>query len=99
MSSRFSWCAAGLLIPQPVGSLLYLVLMRQGLMAPTLLPLVVLQLFPVAAVVWLSRSGGRRIAGSCRAWLWAVAGVEIVWGLVALMIVRIATAWRLGGHV
>lgn len=97
-SRRFPWSCAALLIPQPIGSFLYLVLMRAGSLAPGLALPVLLQVFPLAALVCLWRGKGRGTEGRGMVCLAVLAVGELLWGAVVLTIVGIAMAWRLGAH-
>lgn len=97
-SRRFPWSCAAVLIPQPIGSFLYLLLMRAGSFAPALVPPLLLQVFPLAALVCLWRGRGRATEGSGTVWLAVLAVGELLWGAMVLTIVRIAMAWRLAAH-
>jgi hypothetical protein len=87
-----------LLVPQPPLSLLYLLAVRDGRVAPSFVPLLLLALLPVAsAMVGVltrgpSRPGDRR----WRAALIAVAVLELAWTAVSEAMVGFAIAWRSG---
>ena len=88
-----------LLVPEPVLSLVYLVAIRAERLSPRFAPIVLLAAFPVASAVVGARCLRTAGPGAPRRWgiaLLAVAGLELVWALVATMMVGFAIAWRSG---
>ncbi len=90
--SRRAW----LLLPQPVGTLGYLLLMRMEVFAPRVEIVLALAVFPLVclASLWRARAAVSRARIGCLA---ALALGEIVAALMAAQLVRIAAAWRLAG--
>lgn len=97
MERPLAW-QAGLLVPLPFLSVAYLLAIRAERLTPTFVPLLVLAALPVAAAVVGAR--GLRIASpAARRWHWAllaIAGVELLWAVLAQAMVGFAIAWRSG---
>ena len=81
-----------LLVPQPPLALLYLTRLRFGRVAPTFFPLLLLALFPLAALLlaaWRLRRSEARAPG-LEAALVGLSIAELVWAMAGLMLVAVA---------
>jgi hypothetical protein len=87
-----------LLVPHPPLSILYLLAIRHNRVHPRFAPLVVLAIFPVAALADAVRrlaAGPRSERGTSIAIL-CVAAIEIAWAVLALTIVGLAIGLKSG---
>jgi hypothetical protein len=94
----FAWQAL-LLVPEPVLSLAYLVAIRAERLHPSFVPIIVLAAFPLASAVVGARrlrASGAGVTRRLGIVLLAVAALELVWAVVAAMMVGFAIAWRSG---
>lgn len=98
MPGALAWQAL-LLVPEPLLSLAYLGAIRAERLQPSFMPIVVLAAFPLASAVVGARRLQATSAGTTRRSgivLLGVAALELVWAVVAAMMVGFAIAWRSG---
>jgi hypothetical protein len=98
-SPRRAWRLA-LLLPHPPLSLLYLLAIRSGHLAPAVSVAAGLAIFPLLSLVLGGRRRARETAEEPRRrledpLLTALAIVELSWAVLCITIVNIAAVWRL----